>query len=188
MKSLILLVTFATLVTYSAYAQKVYIGCPEQVNSKPNVSFLAQQSVDLVIFDTRTIPPDAKIECQGTDVRQALENFLQSEFPSCSMTLLPDTLTAPKPGRITIKIGIAGYQASLSKAEWIGSVDYHATIIDNRKKPAKKISEEISNDTTRPNILGYRVAKKCLFTSFDKSNQDLVSFIENTLGLFVNSR
>lgn len=181
MKGLMLLVAFAALATYNAYAQKVYIGCPEKVNATPNAGFLAQQPVDLVISDSRTIPAGAKIECQGTDVRQALQNFLRSEFPSCRITLLPDTLSAPKPGRITIKIGIAGYQASLSKSEWTGSVDYRATITDNRHKPAKKISEEISNDTTRPNIFGYSAAKKCLFMSFDKSNQDLASFIENTL-------
>ncbi|MBS1524279.1 MAG: hypothetical protein JST19_01440 [Bacteroidetes bacterium] len=181
MKHLLLLVTCATLVTYSAYAQKVYIGCPEQVNAKPNAGFLTQQPVDLVIFDSRTVPPGAKIECQGTELRQALKNFLQAEFPSCKMTLLPDTLNPPKPGRITIKIGITVYQASLSKSEWTGSVDYHASIIDNRKKRSGKISEEINNDTTRPGILGYGPAKKSLFTSLDKSNQDLASFIEKTL-------
>lgn len=181
MKGLILLITFATLVTNSACAQKVYIGCPEQVNTKPNAGFLNKQSVDLVIFDNRTILSYAKIECHGTDVKQALKNFLQSEFPSCKITPLPDTLSAPKPNRITIKIGITGYQASLSKAEWTGSVNYNVTIFDNRNKRAKKISEQISNDTSRPNILGYKAAKKCLFTSFDKSNQDLVSFIEDSL-------
>lgn len=176
-----LLVAFATLATYHAYAQKVYIGCPEKVNATPDVGFLAQQPVDVVISDSRTIPAGAKIECQGTDVRQSVENFLRSEFPSCKMTLLPDTLGAPKPDRITIKIGVAGYQASLSKSEWTATVGYHVTITDNRHQPGRKQSEEISNEVTRPNIFGYRAAKKCLSISFDKSNQDLVSFIKNTL-------
>ncbi|HTI61201.1 hypothetical protein [Mucilaginibacter sp.] len=181
MKGFILLVAFAALATYHAYAQKVYIGCPEKVNAIPNAGFLAQQPVDVVIFDSRTIPAGAKIECQGTEVRQALQNFLQSEFPSCKMTLLPDTLSAPKPGKITIKIGISAYQASLARSEWTGTVNYRVTVTDNRHQPGRKQSEEISNEISRPNILGYRAAKKCLFMGFDKSNQDLVSFIENTL-------
>ena|SRR5579872_7398785 len=181
MKSIILFVTFSAMVTYSAWAQKVYIGCPAQVDTRPNAGFLNKQAVDLVIVDSRTIPANAKIECQGSDVKQVLVNFLRSEFPSCKITLLPDTLSASNPNGIKITIGVTAYQASLSKSEWTGSVNYQVTISDNRNKHAKKIAETISNDTTRPNIFGYKAAKKCLFTSFDKSNQDLLSFIEESL-------
>jgi len=181
MKRLILLVTFSALVTYSACAQKVYIGCPPQVDTKPNAGFLNKQAVDLVIVDSRTIPSGAKIECQGNDVKQVLANFLRTEFPSCNITVLRDTLSASNANGIKITIAITAYQASLSKSEWTGSVNYQVTISDNRYKRPKKIAETISNDTTRPNIFGYKAAKKCLFTSFDKSNQDLLSFIEGSL-------
>ncbi|MGZ3945700.1 MAG: hypothetical protein ACXVJB_12215 [Mucilaginibacter sp.] len=181
MKSLILLVTFSALVTYSACAQKVYIDCPVQVEAKPNAGFLNKQAVDLVIVDSRTIPANAKIECQGSDIKQVLEKFLRSEFPSCKITLLPDTLSASNANGIKISIAITAYQASLSKSEWTGSVNYQVSISDNRNKPAKKIAETISNDTQRPGIIGYAAAKKCLFTSFDKSNQDLLAFIESSL-------
>ena len=181
MKSLILLVTFSALVTYSARAQKVYIGCPAQADTRPNAGFLNKQAVDLVIVDSRTIPPGAKIECQGIDVKQVLVNFLRSEFPSCKITLLPDTLSASNPSGIKITIAITAYQASLSRSEWTGSVNYQVSISDNRSKRPKKIAETISNDTQRPGIIGYGAAKKCLFTSFDKSNQDLLAFIEGSL-------
>lgn len=181
MKHLILLVAFGALVTYSACAQRVYIGCPKQTDTKPDVGFLAKQSVDLVILDNRTIPANARIECQGNDVKQVLQNFLRSEFPACKMTVLHDTLSATKANKITIKIGITAYQASSNKNEWTGSVNYQVSIFDNRNKPTKKISEAISNDTSRPDIIGYAAARKCLFSSFDKSNQDLLSFIEASL-------
>jgi hypothetical protein len=181
MKRLILLFTFSALVTYSAYAQKVYIGCPTQVDTKPNAGFLNKQAVDLVIVDSRTIPAGAKIECQGNDVKQVLANFLRSEFPSCNITVLPDTLSASNANGIKITIAITAYQASLSKSEWTGSVNYQVSITDNRTKRPKKVAETISNDTQRPGIIGYGAAKKCLFTSFDKSNQDLLSFIEGSL-------
>jgi hypothetical protein len=181
MKSIILFVTFSAVVTYTACAQKVYIGCPAQVDTRPNAGFLNKQAVDLVIVDSRTIPANAKIECQGNDIKQVLVNFLRSEFPSCKITLLPDTLSASNANGIKITIGITAYQASLSKSEWTGSVNYQVTISDNRNKRPKKIAETISNDTTRPNIFGYKAAKKCLFTSFDKSNQDLLAFIEGSL-------
>jgi hypothetical protein len=133
-----------------------------------------------VIADNRVIPAYAKIECEGSGVKQVLKNFLQSEFPSCKITLLPDTLV-PNAHKITIKIGIAAYQASSSKSEWTGVVSYHVMVIDNRNGKAKKVTEEITNDTSKPGILGYKTAKKCLYASFDKSNQDLASFIEESL-------
>ena len=182
MKRLILLVTFAALVTYNAYAQRVYISCPEHIDTKPNAGFLDKQSVDLVITDSRIIPSDAKIECKGTDIEQALKDFLQSEFPSSKITLFHDTLKAPKPNTITIRLNITAYHASLSKSEWTASVNYHVMIFDDRKGRTKKVSEDISNDTSKPGIWGYKkTAKSCLLTSFDKSNQDLVSFIESAL-------
>ena len=183
MKRLTLLVLFAALVTGKACAQKVYIGCPEHVNTKPNAGFLDKQPVDLVITDSRVIPADSKIECQGTDVKQALENLLRSDFPSCKITRLPDTAydSASTPKRITIKLDITAYQATRSKAEWTGSVNYHVMIIDDRTGKPKKVSEDISNDTTRPYLFGFKTAKTCLFTSFGKSNEDLVAFIKNSL-------
>lgn len=181
MKHLLLLFTLAALLTYNAHAQKVYIGCPDKVATKPNAGFLDKQAVDLVITDNRTIPPDSKIECDGPGIKQVLKNFLQSEFPSCKITLLADSLKTSNANRITIRLSITTYQASRSKLEWTGSVGYHVMISDNRNGKAKKISEDISNDTSKPGAWGYKTAKTCLFTSFDKSNQDLVSFIESTL-------
>lgn len=177
------LILFIVLSTYNARAQKFYVGCPEKATVKPNVGFLDNQSVNLIISDSRVIPSNAKVECDGSGVREMLKNFLQSEFPSSKITLLPDTIynKASNPDRITIKIGITAYQASSSKSEWTGVVSYHVMIVDNRNGKDKKVSEEISNDTSKPGIFGYKAAKNCLFTSFDKSNQDLASFIEDTL-------
>jgi len=181
MKRLLLLVVLAALVRYNACAQKVYIGCPEHVNTKPHAGFLDKQAVDLVISDSRVIPADSKTECQGTDVKQALKNLLQSDFPSCTITLLTDTGKASNPKGIMIRLAITAYQATRAKSEWTGSVNYHVMIIDDRNGKARKVSEDISNDTTRPYLFGYKSAKTCLFTSFDKSNQDLVAFIESSL-------
>lgn len=179
MKNL-LLVLFTIFLAYNASAQKFYVGCPDQIGNKPNVGFLDKQAVDLIITDSRVIPSYAKVECDGSGVKQTVKKFLQLEFPSCKITLLPDT-NISKSDKVTIKIGIASYQASSSKSEWTGVVSYHVMIMDNRTGKAKKVTEEISNDTSKPGILGYKTAKKCLFTSFDKSNQDLASFIEASL-------
>lgn len=180
MKYINLLLLFTALFSYSANAQKLYVGCPEKAATTPKVGFLDKQAVDLVIADSRVIPAHSKVECEGSGVKQALKNFLKSEFPSCKITLSPDTLVS-NAARITIKIDITAYQASSSKSEWTGVVSYHVMIIDNRNGKAKKVTEEISNDTSKPDILGYKAAKKCLFASFDKSNQDLASFIVESL-------
>ena len=81
MKYVNLLILFIVLLTYNARAQKLYIGCPEKAAVKPSVGFLDKQPVDLVIFDSRVIPSNAKVECAGTGVKEVLKNFLQSEFP-----------------------------------------------------------------------------------------------------------
>ncbi|MBS1502989.1 MAG: hypothetical protein JST32_13060 [Bacteroidetes bacterium] len=183
MKYIPLLTLIIVLLTYKADAQKFYVGCPQQVVTKPNVGFLDKQPVDLVVVDNRTVPSNARVECQGADIEQVLKNFLRSEFPSCKITLLPDTFynKASKPNRIAIKLAITKYQASQSKLEWTASVNYHVMIFDDRNGRAKKVSEDISNDTTKPGVWGYKTAKTCLMTSFDKSNQDLISFIQNSL-------
>jgi len=203
MKHLFLVISFITIVFCSANAQKLYIWCPDQHNVKQRAGFLDKESVDLVIFDGRSIPSNSKVECKGTDVEQALKDFIQHVYPSCKLTVLPDSsyYKSSAPDRITIKIGIAAYQAGFGtdisvgigsgggkfsygvfpKGEWNGLVSYYVQIFDNRNGGAKKMSKEVSSVTSKSNLWGYKTAKACLFTSYNRANIDLLSFIEDSL-------
>ena len=178
----IFLLCFLLSVT-KAHAQKNFFGCPEKFASAPDAGFLAQQPVNLVITHGALIPANNKVEGDEASLCRVLAKVVQADFPSAKITLLADTAYNPaaNPGGITIKIRITTYQASLAKMEWTGSVNYQVTIFDNRSGNPKKVSEAISNDTTKPSVWGFKVAKTCLFASFDKSNQDLAAFIRESL-------
>ena len=203
MKHLILITCFACLFSYKATAQKLYIWCPEEHEVKPRVGFLEKQQVDLVLFDGRTMPPNSKVECGSADVEQALVKFIQRIYPSCKLTILPDSdyYKSSEKGKITIKVGIASYHAGFGtdisvgigsvggkfsygvfpKGQWNGLASYYVQIFDNRKGSVRKLSKEISEVTSKPNLWGYKTAKACLYTSYDKANQDLLAFIEDSL-------
>jgi len=203
MKHLILSLLLMSGLYNSVSAQKLYIWCPDEPKVKQHIGFLDKQQVDLVIFDGRAIPSNSKIECEGAAVEQALKNFIKYAYPSCKLTILPDSMyyKPSEPGKVTIKIGIAAYQAGFGtdisvgigsiggkfsygvfpKGEWNGLVSYYVQIFDNRNSGTKKMSKEVSSITSKSNLWGYKTAKACLFTSYDEANIDLLSFIEDSL-------
>jgi hypothetical protein len=66
------------------------------------------------------------------------------------------------------------------KGEWNGLVSYYVQIFDNRKESGRKLSKEISEVTSKSNLWGYKTAKACLYSSYEKANQDLTTFIEDS--------
>jgi hypothetical protein len=198
------IVTFLLVILCNlCVAQKLYIWCPEDHDVRPRVGFLENQDMNLVLFDARTIPSNSKVECEGITVNQALAKFIQKAYPSSKITILSeaDYYKPSEKGKITIKIGIASYQAGFGtdvsvgigsvggkfsysvfpKGEWNGLVSYYVQVFDNRGEIDRKVSKEISEVTSKSNILGYKTARSCLFTSYDKANQSLLSFVEDSL-------
>jgi hypothetical protein len=124
-KHLSLTLLFLLTISYG-FTQKLYIWCPEQYNIKARGGFLENEEVNLIVFDGRVIPAKSKVECETVEVEQALTKFVQSVYPSCKVTVLPES-EYYKPSakdRITIKIGIASYQAGFGTdiSVGIGSV------------------------------------------------------------------
>lgn len=83
-------------------------------NIKARGGFLENEEVNLIVFDGRVIPAKSKVECETV------------VYPSCKVTVLPES-EYYKPSakdRITIKIGIASYQAGFGTdiSVGIGSV------------------------------------------------------------------
>lgn len=61
-----------------------------------------------------------------------------------------------------------------------GLVSYYVQIFDNRKEVQRKLSKEINEITSKSNMWGYKTAKSCLYSSYNKANQPLLSFIEDS--------
>ena len=164
---------------------------------------MKNQNVNVVIFDGRNIPSNSKIECDSHGVTDALKAYIGKVYPSSNIIILPDsTYYQPSTkGALTIKIGIAAYQAGFGtdisvgigsvggkfsysvfpKGQWNGLVSYYVQIFDNRVDNKKKVSKEISEITTKSNVWGYKTARSCLYSSYDKANTELLSFIEDSL-------
>jgi hypothetical protein len=192
MNRLYLIFPLLLLTSFKIFAQKLYIWCPEQQATKQHIGFLANQTVNLVVFDGRNIPSNSRSECSTSDLEQALKMYIQQIYPSCKIDILSDSAyyQSSAPGKITIKIDVnvgigtvGGHFAYgvFPKGEWNGLVSYYVQIFDNRNAPGKKNSKEISVITSKSNLWGYKTAKTCLFASYDQANQQLLSFIENSL-------
>lgn len=183
-------------------AQKLYIWCPTEQEVKPRTGFLENENISLVVFDGRSIPKNSRIECESLSVEPGLMEYIKKAYPSCKITRLSESEYYKKSelGKITIKIGIAAYQAGFGtdisigigsvggkfsygifpKGEWNALTSYFVQIFDNRKTDEKKYSREISSVVSKSNMWGYKTARTCLFSSYDKSNQDLLSFVESS--------
>ena len=198
--------TIFTLLSFNIVtAQKLYIWCPEPRDIKQHVGFLKNQDVNIVLFDGRNIPKNSKIKCDQLSLEQDLAAFLKSSYLSAKIEVLADSMyyNPSEKNKITIKIGIAAYQAGFGidvnigigsvggkfaysvfpQGKWNGLVSYYVQIFDNRGDTNKKVSKEISEITSKANLLGYTTARSCLFASYDNANQELLSFIEDSLML-----
>jgi hypothetical protein len=188
---------------HQAFGQKLYIWCPVTHEIIPHTGFLKNQDVNVVIFDGRNIPSNSKIECDSRGVTDALKAYIEKVYPSSNIKILPDSMyyQSSTKGVLTIKIGIAAYQAGFGtdisvgigsvggkfsysvfpQGQWNGLVSYFVQIFDNRGDNKKKVSKEISEITTKSNLWGYKTARSCLYSSYDKANTELLSFIEDSL-------
>ena len=184
-------------------AQKLYIWCPEETVVKPRIGFLEKEEVNLVLFDARTIPAKSKVECEASAITQSIISTIRQAYPSTTFAVQPESeyYKPSKSNALTIKIGIASYHAGfgtdvtvgigsvggnftynlIPKGEWNGLVSYYVQVFDNRGDLSNKFSREISEITSKSNMLGYKTARTCLNTSYNKANQTLLSFIEQSL-------
>jgi hypothetical protein len=114
----LLLTLLLLYVGYAANAQKIYVWCPENYQVKARVGLRKDDTIKVVFFDGRSIPPKNKIECTTEQVIQALFSQLKTAYPSAILVLQPESEYYKKPGgkSVLIKIGIAAYHAGFEKA------------------------------------------------------------------------
>jgi hypothetical protein len=197
MKYLILLILLS--IGYATKAQKIYVWCPENYQVRPRVELKKNDSIDIVFFDGRSIPPKNKIECSSEQIIKTLFTQLKTVYPSAILVLKPESEYYKKSinGKILIKIGIAAYHAGFGtdissgigmigghfsnivvpKGQWNAITAYYVQINIGQKNTIK----EISNVASKPNMWGYKSARSALNETYNKSNQELLFFIDEQL-------
>jgi hypothetical protein len=187
-------------VGYAANAQKIYVWCPENYQIKARVGLRKDDTIKVVFFDGRSIPPKNKIECTTEQVIQALFSQLKSAYPSAILVLQPESEYYKKntdSKSVMIKIGIAAYHAGFGtdisggigmvgshfttmvfpKGQWNAITAYYVQIFVGEKATTK----EISNISSKSNMWGYKSARNALNECYNKSTGELLFFLDGQL-------
>ncbi len=189
--------------SYLAKAQKIYVWCPENYQVKPRIDLRKNDTINVVFFDGRSIPPKNKIECSSEQIIQTLFSQLKVTYPSAILIQRPESDYYKKnlPSKsVLIKIGIAAYHAGFGadisggigmigghfstmvfpKGEWNAVTAYYVQIFIGDKI----ITKEVSNVSSKSNMLGYKSAKNALNECYNKSTGELLFFIDQQLSNF----
>ncbi|OBX25266.1 hypothetical protein LX77_02960 [Gelidibacter algens] len=203
MKKTIGLFILAFIISQNSHSQKLYIWCQKDQIPTPRSEFLADSDIDLVIFDGRIMTSNSKIECTSQTIKNNLSELIRLTYPSAQINLLETDkyFENAKKNKITIKITISAYHAAFGgdvklgigsvggqfswgifpEGKWNATTGYSIKIYDYRDINDNKFSKEIGKIVSRPNTGGYRTAKNILNNSYIEANQELFSFIDNSL-------
>jgi len=190
------------LTTSSLFAQKLYVWCPKYQIPTPRQGFLEKDTIDLVVFDGRTLTKKSRIKCTSGNIISQLTEFIKMTYPSAIVNVLSSNLYFKDPikNRITIKIAISAYQAAfgadvkvgigsvggnfsygvMPEGKWNAITAYVVTIYDYRNSSNMKKTKNIYKIASKPNMGGYITAKKILNTTYIEANQELLFFIDET--------
>ena len=198
----LLFITFL-LTGYATKAQKIYVWCPDNYQVKPREEFRKNDTIKIVFFDGRSIPPKNKIECSSDQLVEALFTQLKTTYPSAIFVQQPESAYYKKPinsKSILIKVGIAAYHAGFGtdisggigivgghfstmvfpKGEWNAITAYYVQVFVGDKI----ITKEISNVSSKSNMLGYKSARNALNDCYNRSTQELLFFLDEQFSNF----
>ncbi|SFC07670.1 hypothetical protein SAMN05421747_10426 [Parapedobacter composti] len=192
-----ILILLTAVVT--AKAQKHYVWCPDEVEVKSRTGMAEGAEVGLVVYDGRVISKKGKIECSSEEVTSAIAQLLEKVYPSIRFVILNESAYYKQAtdDRPTLKIGLSAYHAGFGvdvstgvgivggsfaamafpKGEWNAATAIYLQFEDGETSTEK----EISNVASRPNMLGYKSARKGLQESYEKSIQQLLFFLDKEL-------
>lgn len=202
MKSILLALLLFVCSFSPAYAQKLYVFCPEAQEVKARIGFMEGEKLNVVLFDGRQIPNKVKTDCSSEEFKAGLISIIKRSYPSVQVNILPESEYYKKAdsGAVTIKLGILAYHAGFGidvaaglgtaggqigtglfmKGQWNAVTAYSVKIFDQRVV-SKPFSKEIAKVDSRSNMLGNKSAKQALSTSYTSALQELLFFIDNSL-------
>lgn len=190
------LILLFLITSVASKAQKIYVWCPDNYQVKARVGLKEKDTVNIVFFDGRSIPPKNKIECSSEQLVQTVLTQLKTAYPSIVFVLKPESLYYKKTTDklVLLKIGISAYHAGFGtdisggigmvgghfsamvfpKGEWNAITAYFIQVTTGEKT----VTKEISNISSKSNMWGYKSAKNALSETYNKSNQDLLFFLD----------
>jgi len=92
----------------------MYVWCQKEQNVLPRKGFLANEKINLVIFDARTLTSKSKIKCESNVITKNLAQLIKNTYPSAFINILPSENYYQKAqdAIITIKVSIIAYHAA----------------------------------------------------------------------------
>lgn len=200
MKKLLGLALFFMVVSQSAFSQKLYVWCQKVQIPTPREGFMADNEINLVIFDGRTMTPKSRIKCSSESITDNLAQLIKETYPSAKVNVLPGSAyyEKPKDGVITVKIAISAYHAAfganvkvgigniggnfswgaMPEGRWNAVTGYSVRVYDYRNGLEITNNKTIGKIASRPNTGGFRTAKNILNSTYINANQDMFFFID----------
>lgn len=182
-------------------AQKLYVWLPETNNTAKHPVFEQTDTVDIVVLDGRNFPNKSKIECTSEEFVDYLLKEIQTTYQGATFNILstPAYYKPPINNHVSIKIGIAAYHAGFgadidvaigmvggnfaygvsAKGKWNGITSFYVKVSDLRNNANVSKDKEVFSTISKPNIGGYKTAKKCLNESYSQVFSQMVFFIDS---------
>ena len=195
MKKTLLLLSLCLLFLAACATTEVYV--PAATPLSPREGFLRDEDVNLVIYDGRTYREGS------AELTARIADDFRTAFPSVKLTVLPETAyyEQPRPGRITIRIGISTYAAafgsgvsssigkfggkfyygSLPENVWNGITGFSVTISDRRPGRDRDDSENIGKVMSMATTMGAAPAQMALSRSYAYVMKSVAGYVENVL-------
>ena len=189
------------IVSVVAVNAKTFVFPVKNYTTPVRHGFLDEQKINLVLFDARSLPKNAKIEYSSEELLKEVSNLIVNTYPNAEINVLPSNMyyKAAKDSIITIRIAINGYHAAFgaeinvglgsiggnssydfsTRGEWNGVTAYNISIDDKRGTEPLKYKDNVSGTDSAPNMGGYNSARKCLTNSFIQATDKLFSFIDS---------
>lgn len=183
------------------FAQKLYVWVPENEIPSPRPLFQENDTINLSIFDGRTLTKKSRIKCTSEELIENIANFIKTAYPNAYINIMPPQsyYEKAKENNITIKIGISAYHAAFGadiktgignvggkiaysifpEGKWNALTALYVKVYDYRNNNRIMKETSISKDASKPNIGGYNTAKKILNTTYLNANTDMLFFIDN---------
>jgi len=202
MRNILILICLLAL-TSNSFGQKLYVWCPNEQLTTPRQGFLQNDTIDLVIFDSRVFTAKSKVECTSENTIYELQKIFKQTYPSAVINILStsDYYKDPKPNRITFKINISAYYVALGSdiksvmgtfggeysygmivdETWNAITAYTVKIYDYRNNLEIKTTKDIFKISSKSNFWGKIDAKDCLNASYIDANKEMLLFIDDTL-------
>ncbi|GAA4797731.1 hypothetical protein GCM10023231_27910 [Olivibacter ginsenosidimutans] len=201
-KKFFLLVIWMFL-TINTFAQKIFVWCPPNAEIGPVNDKLKGLNINIVIADFRKIVDTTHVECTSEDLITTIAQTITTAYPAAIINILDTNQfkTQAEKQKVTIRIAITAYHSAsgndasdaigkpeenfswgvLPKNKWNSVAGFNVVIEDYRSENLKKLTRNIANIVSRPNIGGSLTAKKALFEAYKEANRELLYFIESTL-------